>query len=100
MPPEAAPPPPRSRPVRAAGLGLCAGLLLGGLMLLVLGARGLLFPPDCARLQKLECDFLTETALEIGRVQLLCGGALVALALAVFVLLRGSDTEQSANPGG
>lgn len=88
MPSANAPPPPRSRPFRAAGLGLCAGLLLGGGLLLFLGLRGLLVPPDCAELRKLECDLLTQTALEIGRVQLLCGGALVALSLAVLVLLR------------
>jgi hypothetical protein len=70
------------------GLGLCAGLLLGGGVLLFLGLRGLLVPPDCAGLLTLECDLLTQTALEIGRVQLLCGGALVALSLAVLVLLR------------
>ncbi len=88
MPSPDAPTPPRSRPLRAAGLGLCAGLLLGGGLLLFLGLRGLLVPPDCTQLRKLECDLITETALEVGRVQLLCGGALVALSLAVLVLLR------------
>lgn len=88
MPSDDAPSPPRSRPLRAAGLGLCAGLLLGGGLLLFLGLRGLLAPPDCAGMLKLECELLTQTALEIGRVQLLCGGALVALSLSVLVLLR------------
>jgi hypothetical protein len=67
---------------------LCGGLLLGGGLLLFHGLRRLLVPPDCAGLRKLECDLLAQTALEIGRLQLLCGGALVALSLAVFVLLR------------
>lgn len=86
--PADAPPPPRSRPLRAAGLGLCGGLLLGGGLLLVLGLRRLFSPPDCMGLGKPECDLLVQMALEVGRVQLLCGGALVALSLAVFVLLR------------
>ena len=88
MPPDDVPPPPRSRPLRAPGLGLCAGLLIGGRLPLFLGPRALLPPPDCAGLLKLECDLLTQTALEVGRVQLLCGGALVALSLSVLVLLR------------
>lgn len=80
--------PPRSRPLAAAGLGLCGGLLLGGGLLLFLGLKGLLVVPDCSHLRKAECDLLLETAQQVGRVQLLCGGALVALALAVTVLLR------------
>lgn len=90
--------PPRSRPLRAAGLGLCGGLLIGGVLLLFLGLRRLLAPPDCARLPKLECELLTETALEVGRVQLLCGGALVALALAVLVLLRSASRPEAEEP--
>lgn len=80
--------PPRSRPLAAAGLGLCGGLLLGGAMLLFLGLKGRLVPPDCSHLGKAECDMIVEAALQVSRVQLLCGGALVALALAVVVLLR------------
>ncbi|XXF79455.1 hypothetical protein P2318_06800 [Myxococcaceae bacterium GXIMD 01537] len=76
------------RLLRSAGLGLCGGLFIGGLMLLFLGSRGLLAPPDCSRLSKLECELALKTALEVGRVQLVCGGALVALALSVLVLLR------------
>jgi hypothetical protein len=88
MPPDA---PASSAPrplLRAAGLGLCGGLFLGGGLLLFLGLRGWLLPPDCEGMLKPECDLATETALHVSRVQLLCGGALVALALAVAVLLR------------
>lgn len=90
--------PPRSRLLRAAGLGLSGGLLIGGVTLLFLGLRRLLAPPDCGRLPKLECELLTETALEVGRVQGLCGGALVSLGLAVLVLLRSASRPQAEEP--
>lgn len=98
MPSADAPPPPRSRPLRAAGLGLCAGLFLGGALLFFLGLRGLFVPPDCGELHELECDLLTQTALEIGRVQLLCGGALVALSLAVLILMRPALRAEAPEP--
>jgi hypothetical protein len=90
--------PPRSRPLAAAGLGLCAGLLLGGLMLLFFGLRGLLVLPDCSHVRKAECDLLTEAAQQVGRTQLLCGGALVALSLAVAVLLRPAPRSEEPGP--
>jgi hypothetical protein len=93
--PSDAPSPAGSRPLlRAAGLGLCAGLFIGGLLLVFLGMRGWLVPPDCEGLFKPECELLQDTALHISRVQLLCGGALVALGLAIGVLLRPAFAPQ------
>ncbi len=88
--PSPTPPPPASRRglARAAALGLCGGMLLGGVMLLVLGLRGLFVPADCSTVPLMECDLLRETSREVGRVQTMCGGALVGLGLSVFVLVR------------
>ncbi|MBN1205710.1 MAG: hypothetical protein JXB05_12400 [Myxococcaceae bacterium] len=83
---------------RAAFFGLAAGMLLGGAGLLVLGVRGLLSPPSCAGLSKNECDMLTEAVLHIGRVQTICGGALIALALSLYVLLRPYLGPRPAEP--
>jgi hypothetical protein len=83
---------------RAAFFGLAAGMLLGGLGLLVLGVRGLFSAPNCAGYSKNECDMLTEAALHIGRVQLICGGALIALALSLYVLLRPYLGPRQAEP--
>jgi hypothetical protein len=73
---------------RAALLGLCAGMLLGGIFLVVQGLRSRILPTDCGHLSELECSYLRETTLEVGRVQTVAGAALVALAAAVVVLLR------------
>lgn len=76
------------RLLRAAGAGLCGGMLLGGALLLYLGLKAWLSPPDCTGLLSVECEFLAASAREMGRRQLLFGGALLALALASLVLLR------------
>ncbi|MDY7231739.1 hypothetical protein [Hyalangium rubrum] len=73
---------------RAALVGLCGGLLSGGVMLVVLGLRGLFSPPSCEGLGKMECDMVQEAAIHVGRVQTICGGALFALAIAIFVMAR------------
>ncbi len=87
-PPDSPAKPPQSSVGRAAFFGLATGMVLGGLWLLVLGLRGLYFPPSCVELSKNECDLLTEAAIHIGRVQTLSGGALLALAPSLYVLLR------------
>ncbi|MFB1482812.1 hypothetical protein [Corallococcus sp. RDP092CA] len=74
--------------LRAAALGLVAGLLLGGLGLLVLGVKPLLAPSDCAGLSGQECQLIREAERDLGRIQTLCGGALVALGAALFALTR------------
>ncbi|MDC0713944.1 hypothetical protein POL68_36095 [Stigmatella sp. ncwal1] len=73
---------------RAAFLGLCGGLFSGGVLLLFYGLRGLFGDPDCTGRSKLECEDLVDTVLHVGRVQTLCGGALIALGLCLLVLAR------------
>lgn len=73
---------------RAAFFGLAVGMVVGGFWLLALGLRGLYVPLDCTGLTKNECDLNTEALLHVGRVQTLCGGALIALALSLYVVLR------------
>jgi hypothetical protein len=86
--PDSSNPPPRSSLGRAAFFGLASGMVAGGVWLLFLGVRGLFTSLDCSRLSRNECDMALETATHVGRVQTLCGGALVALALSLYVLLR------------
>jgi hypothetical protein len=74
--------------LRAGLWGLCAGMVLGGLYLLVAGVRSRLAPPDCTGYSDLECTLLLGAAMEVSRVQILAGGALVALGMALGVLLR------------
>jgi hypothetical protein len=73
---------------RAALLGLSGGLLLGGLFLLVQGLRMRLSPPNCGGLSEVECGFMRDTTVEVGRMQTVAGAALLALGIAVVVLLR------------
>ena len=80
--------PTRSSIGRAAFFGLAMGMVLGGFWLLALGLRGLFVPLDCAGLTKNECDLSSEAMLHVGRVQTICGGALIALALSLYVVLR------------
>jgi hypothetical protein len=81
---------------RAAILGLCGGMLLGGLFLLAQGLRTRLAPADCQDLSEVECGFMQETALEVGRMQTVSGAALLALGAAVVVLVR--SRGRSASP--
>lgn len=73
---------------RAAVVGLCGGLLFGGVGLLVIGIRSLLSKPGCEGISKQECELLIEAFAHVGRVQTICGGALIALSLSFFVLVR------------
>ncbi|RKI74305.1 hypothetical protein D7X55_02855 [Corallococcus sp. AB049A] len=87
-------PSPRGASVlRAAAFGGIAGLMLGGLGLLGLGVRALFAPEDCAKLSPQECQLLHETDRDLGRVQTLSGGALVALSAALFALTRPRPPE-------
>jgi hypothetical protein len=90
--------PPRSSLGRAAFVGLATGMVVGGFWLLALGLRGLYSPLDCLGLSKNECDLRTEAMIHVGRVQTLCGGALIALALALYVLLRPYLQPKAAQP--
>jgi hypothetical protein len=79
---------PQASVARAAVAGLCGGLLFGGVGLLILGIRGLFGEPNCIGLGKQECELIAEAFTHVGRVQTLCGGALIALSLSFFVLAR------------
>jgi hypothetical protein len=73
---------------RAALLGLCGGAMLGGLILLIVGLKTRLSPPDCAGLSEMECGFIRDTSVEVGRMQTVVGASLLALGAAVIVLVR------------
>ncbi|MFP2960514.1 hypothetical protein ACLEPN_22500 [Myxococcus sp. 1LA] len=89
MPASPEPPSPQ-RPslVRSAATGLLGGLLLGGLGLLAVGLKNSFIAPGCDGLSSPECQLLTDATREVGRVQMLGGGALTALAASLFVLFR------------
>ena len=100
MPSSPEPSPPRKPSVgRAAALGLCGGLLLGGIALLAVGLRGTFLAPDCTGLTGPECELLRKTMREVGRFQTLSGSALLALASALFVLLRPRPPAPPEDPG-
>lgn len=93
-------PSPRGASVlRAALFGLLTALLLGGLALLALGAKAVFVPADCAGLSPQECQLDRETDRDLGRVQTLSGGALVALGAALFALTRPRPPPDDAPPG-
>jgi hypothetical protein len=73
---------------RAALLGLCGGILLGGLFLLGVGVKTRLSPGDCSGLSEMECSFKRDAELEMSRMQVIMGSGLLALGAAVVVLLR------------
>jgi hypothetical protein len=96
--PDSSSPPPRSSLGRAAFFGLASGMVIGGFWLVALGLRGLYVPVDCLGLSKNECDLETEALQHIGRVQTLCGGALIALAISLYILLRPYLGPKPAQP--
>ena len=83
---------------RAAVVGLCGGMFIGGVGLLVLGLRGMFGQPNCIGLGEQECELIIEAFLHVGRVQTLCGGALIALAASVFILARPRFFAPPASP--
>jgi hypothetical protein len=76
---------------RAALIGLTSGFAASGLYLLFSAARVIFFPVDCSGKGSL-CALEQEIALHVARRQTLAGGALLLLALAVFVRLRATRT--------
>jgi hypothetical protein len=80
---------------RAALLGLCGGVLLGGLLLLGLGLKTRMTPTDCTDLSELECGTTREADQDLSRMQLLSGAALLALGAAVVVLVRSKGSPAS-----
>jgi hypothetical protein len=73
---------------RAGLFGLCAGMLVGGISLLLFGIRAQSMDPDCQDYTEQECALVREAASEVGRVQIISGGCLVALAAALGLVLR------------
>jgi hypothetical protein len=63
-------------------------MLIGGLGLLVLGLRGLAGKANCVGLGEQDCQLIADAYSHVGRVQTICGGALIALSTALFVLAR------------
>ncbi len=74
--------------VRAAAIGLASGLFLGGLYLLVLGGRAVLVGVDCSGQTSQQCSLEQELATHFARRQVLTGGALALLALAIAMWIR------------
>lgn len=81
---------------RAALLGLCGGILLGGVFLLGVGLKTRLSPTDCTGMSEMECSFTREAALEMSRLQVIVGCGLLALGTAVVVLLRSKARPASS----
>ncbi|NPC82017.1 hypothetical protein HPC49_27835, partial [Pyxidicoccus fallax] len=84
---------------RSAAMGLCGGLFLGGLALLANGLNSLFGAVDCKGLSGPECELLSQTLREVGRMQTLSGGALTALGAALVVLLRPKAPEPPEDTG-
>jgi hypothetical protein len=74
--------------LRAAAVGLCAGLFFSGLVLMGLGAKAIFLGPDCSSLTPPECALEGEILRAIGRRQALVGGAVALLGLGLFAYLR------------
>lgn len=79
--------------VRAAGIGLAAASLLGGLWVLSLGVQSALVQVDCTTLSDAECGLASELRRDELRLYLPEGGALVMLAVALFLGLRKMETK-------
>ena len=62
-----------------------AGLFLSGLVLMFLGGRAIFIGPDCSALSPAECALERDILLTVGRRQVLFGGALALLVLALFI---------------
>jgi hypothetical protein len=73
---------------RAALLGLCGGLLLGGLYLLGSSLHARLAPIDCAHLSPQACRLERAAEADMARWQLASGAALLALGAALALRLR------------
>lgn len=86
--------------VLAALVGLGGGALAGGLLLMIYGYRALKGQTACGDLPDMECNFLRQSAAEVGQVQLMGGALLVLLSFGVALLLRSRlRTPQPPQPG-
>ncbi len=85
----------RRRLFRAATSGLASGFLVGGAYLLVQGGQAILSGIDCGRQTEQQCAFDREVAVHLARQQVLVGGALALLAIAIAMWLRASSKARS-----
>ncbi len=81
---------------RAALIGLVSGLAAAGAYLLFFAARMIFFPVDCNTSDSV-CALEQQVALHLARRQTFAGGALLLLALALFVRLRAKWTHESGS---
>lgn len=70
-------------------MGVIAGLFLGGVALVALGARAVFGGPDCSGLTPEQCSLEIDIALGMGRTQMIFGSALALLGLAGYLYFRG-----------
>jgi hypothetical protein len=82
----------------AAMIGLAAGLFLGGAYLLFEGGTMILGGFACGGQSEQQCSLDREIARHLARQQVLAGGALALLALAIAMWLRGKLNLGSGPP--
>ncbi len=91
----AQPPPARGAGlVRAATLGVAAGVLIAGLILLSVGIRHRLVPPDCRTLTREECDLEIEIASTFARTQIGLGLGFAVLGTGGLAWLAVEDRRK------
>ncbi len=78
---------------RGLVFGLVGGLVIGGAGLLVWGAVHSVTGPDCTLLSPEECALERQITVSLGRRQVLFGGALALLGLALFLVARSRSTD-------
>ncbi|MGA9523890.1 MAG: hypothetical protein WBV82_20685 [Myxococcaceae bacterium] len=74
--------------VRGGFLGLIAALFVSGLALMFVGARSIVTGPDCSGITPTECSFERDILMAFARRQVLVGGALSLLGLALWMLFK------------
>jgi hypothetical protein len=74
--------------VLAALVGLGGGALAGGLLLMLYGYRALKGQISCGDLSDMECNFMRQSAAEVGQAQFMGGALLVLLSIGIILLLR------------
>lgn len=92
--PAQTPPAPGAGLVRAATLGLAAGVVIAGLVLLGLGIRNRLLPPDCRALTVQECDLEIQIASTFARTQVGLGLGFAVLGAGGLAWLAVEDRKR------
>lgn len=77
-----------SRVGRGVLIGVIGGLFLGGVALVVMGARAVFGLPDCSGLTTEQCSLEIDIAVGMGRTQMIFGSALALLGLAGYLYFR------------